>query len=94
MNSLDTPDEEGPLGDVTDRIEYWWQKATAIAASRITNEDVATVAAPGPFAAWRTALVILVGMIVAIAGLTYMSIKTGIEPPSVRTVPYIPRFPH
>ena len=31
----------------------------------------------------------------AIAGLTYMSEKTGIDPPHMpRSVPHIPRFPH
>ena len=92
MSSLDTPEEEGPLGDVTDRLEYWWRKATAIAASRVTKEM--PVAAPGPFTAWRTALVILAGAVAAIAGLSWFSLKTGIEPPSVRTIPHIPKIPH
>ncbi len=91
LNSLDEADEEGPLGDVSDRLEAWWQKASEIAAARITKETPA-VAAPGPFAAWRTALVILVCTLAAIAGLTYMSEKTGIDPPSIRTIPHIPRI--
>lgn len=45
------------------------------------------------FAAWRIALAILIGAIVAIAGLTWFSMKTGIDPPSARTIPHIPRFP-
>lgn len=49
----------------------------------------------GPFAAWRAALVILIGAVVAIAGLTYMSMKTGIEPPHLpMATPHIPRIPH
>ncbi len=93
LTSLDEADEEGPIRDVSDRLEAWWQKATAIAAARVTEESP-VVAAPGPFAAWRTALVILLGSIVAIAGLTWLSLKTGIDPSSVRAIPHIPRFPH
>ncbi|MGD9810315.1 MAG: hypothetical protein AB7U35_03140 [Sphingobium sp.] len=94
LNSLDTADEEGPLGDVTDRLELWWERASALAASRVTKETPAVIA-PHPFAAWRTALVILAGAIVAIAGLTFLSLKTGIEPPRMpSSIPHIPRVPH
>lgn len=92
--SLDAPDEEGPLGDVTDRLEFWWDKASATAASRIMEAQPQLPPKPHPFAAWRTALVILVGTLAAIAGLTYMSEKTGIDPPRLPTgAPHIPRFP-
>ncbi|MFO1261307.1 MAG: hypothetical protein U1E68_09575 [Sphingomonadaceae bacterium] len=96
MNSLDESDEEGPLGDVTDRLEVWWDKASNIAAARIMEtHQQAPVIKPHPFAAWRTALVILVGTLAAIAGLTYMSEKTGIDPPHMpMSVPHVPRFPH
>ena len=45
------------------------------------------------FAAWRVALMILIGAVAAIAGLTWFSMETGIDPPSVGTIPHIPRFP-
>lgn len=94
LSSAEPANEEGPLGDVTERLEYWWQRASALAASRIDKETPAVVK-PHPFAAWRTALVILAGAIVAIAGLTFLSLKTGIEPPRMpSSIPHIPRVPH
>lgn len=67
----------------------------ASAAAARTTDAPAPAPRLHPFAAWRTALVILVATIAAIAGLTYMSMKTGIDPPRLLTgVPHIPRFPH
>ncbi len=94
LASLDTPDEEGPLGDMTGRLEYWWDRATELAMARAPQGEAPSVAAPHPFAAWRTALVLLVAAIIAIAGLTWLSMETGIDPPDVRTIPHIPRIPH
>jgi hypothetical protein len=79
--SLDAADEEGPLGDISDRLEHWWPRATALAASAATKEQ--PVPPPGRFAAWKSALVILLSALIAIAGLTWFSMKTGIEPPHV-----------
>lgn len=94
-SSLDTPDEEGALGDVTNRLEFWWEKTSATAAAPIMDAQPPLPPKPHPFAAWRTALVLLIGTLAAIAGLTYMSEKTGIDPPHLpMSVPHIPRFPH
>ena len=93
LESLEVPDEEGPLGDITDRLEHWWVRATALAASRPNKEEPGR--GPGPFDAFRTALVILVGAIAAIAGLTYLSVTYGIDPPRLpSSIPAIPRVPH
>jgi hypothetical protein len=94
LDSLDTPDEEGAVGDITARLDHWWAKAASRAAKLSTKEGPAP--GPGPFAAWRAALVILVCTLAAIAGLTWLSLKTGIEPPKLpmSTMPHIPRLPH
>jgi len=93
LQSLETPDEEGLIGDITDRLEHWWPQATTLAASRGTKEQPAP--SPGPFAAWRTALILLVGALAAIAGLTYLSVNYGIDPPRLPTgIPHIPHMPH
>jgi hypothetical protein len=89
LRSLDLPDEEGPLGDISARLEAWWARATAL-ASTSANQPPAPPSPPGPFAAWRTALVILVGALAAIAGLTWFSMKTGIEPPKVPLIIRVP----
>jgi hypothetical protein len=81
LQSLHTPDEEGPIGDISDRLEAWWNRAAALA---IANGPVPEPPPkPNPFAAWRTALVILGGAIIAIAGLTWFSMETGFEPPRI-----------
>jgi len=81
LTSLEAPDEEGPLGDMSERLEHWWPRATALAMDgAVLPQPVQT---PHPFAAWRTALVILVGALAAIAGLTFLSEKYGVEPPHV-----------
>lgn len=95
LNSLDEPDEVGPLGDVTDRLEVWWEKASATALYRADKEHPVSLRPVGRFAAWRSALVILIGAIVAIAVLSWLSIKYDIDPPRLPTsVPHIPRIPH
>lgn len=81
LASLDKADEQGPLGDIAERLEFWWARASAIAAETVVSDQ--SVPPPGRFAAWRSALVILLGSLVAIAGLTWFSMKTGIEPPHV-----------
>lgn len=55
------------------------------------NRETA-LAGPGPFAAWRTALVLLVGALIAIALLSYLSVTYGVDPPKISTVPHIPRL--
>lgn len=91
LNTLDTPDEEGPLGDISARLDHWWKHATAITARHA--DPASPVPTPSPFAAWRTALVILIGAIVAIAGLTYLSVNYGIDPPKVPIIAHIPSVP-
>jgi hypothetical protein len=91
LRSLDKPEEEGPLGDISERLEFWWQRATALASANAPGR--APVPSPGPFAAWRTALVILIGALAAIAVLTYLSVTYDIDPPHVPAVPHIPRMP-
>jgi hypothetical protein len=81
LQSLDTPNEEGPIGDISERLEAWWQRATALAIANAPAPELPPK--PNPFAAWRTALVILGGAIIAIAGLTWLSMETGIEPPRI-----------
>jgi hypothetical protein len=93
LGSLDTPDEEGPIGDISDRLETWWKRAAATARVELTKEGP-HAPTPGPFAAWRTALVILIGALIAIAGLTYMSVTYNIDPPKLpHGVPHIPHMP-
>lgn len=95
LKSLDEPDEVGPLGDVTDRLEAWWEKASATALYRSDKEHPVSVGPAGRFAAWRSALVILVGTLAAIAVLSWLSVKYDIDPPRVPTsVPHIPHMPH
>jgi hypothetical protein len=92
LNSLESPDEEGTLGDISDRLEHWWARATALASAQAPKEH--PIPAPGPFAAWRTALVILVGAVVAIAVLTYLSVTYNIDVPRLPVkAPHIPRLP-
>lgn len=81
LHSLDTPEEEGVLGDISGRLEVWWERATALAYEGAPMPPPSPK--PHPFAAWRMALVILGGAIAAIAGLTWFSIETGYDPPSV-----------
>ncbi len=81
LTSLDSPDEEGPLGDISERLEHWWERATALAMGSSPMPQPAP--RPHPFAAWRAALVILVGALAAIAGLTFFSEKYGVEPPPI-----------
>ena len=92
LGSLENPDEEGPLGDISDRLEAWWQRATAIAPVELTKEGP-NPPTPGPFAAWRTALVILIGTIAAIAGLTWWSVTYNVDVPDVPVIAHIPRMP-
>lgn len=93
LGSLDTPDEEGPIGDISDRLETWWKRAAANARVEVTKEGP-NAPTPGPFAAWRTAFVILIGALIAIAGLTYMSVTYNIDPPKLpHGVPHIPHMP-
>lgn len=95
LNALEEPDEAGALGDVTDRLEAWWEKASATALYRADKEHPVSVGPVGRFAAWRSALVILVGAIVAIVVLTWISVKYDVDPPRIPgSVPHIPRFPH
>jgi|GEM_PF-2795447 len=82
LDALEEPDEEGPLGDVSDRLEQWWQSATALAMARAPAQPPPPPK-PHPFAAWRTALVILIGAIVAIAALVWFSMETGVRAPHV-----------
>lgn len=91
LQSLDAPDEEGPLGDISERLEHWWQRATALAQTHADKETPAP--SPGPFAAWRTALVILIGALAAIAALSYLSVTYDIDPPHVPAVPHFPKVP-
>jgi hypothetical protein len=92
LASVDTPDEEGPLGDISARLEAWWKRAAATARTELTKEGY-NVPTPGPFAAWRTALVILIGAIAAIAGLTWYSVAYNVDPPRItHGVPHIPRM--
>lgn len=94
LSSLEEPDEEGALRDVSDRLELWWEKASTAAIGRGDKEHPVSVP-PGRFAAWRTALVILIGAVIAIAGLTWLSLRYDIDPPHTPTrFPHIPRFPH
>jgi hypothetical protein len=92
VNSLESPDEEGALGDISDRLEHWWRHATAMASAQAIPEH--RVPTPGPFAAWRTALAILIGAIVAIAALTYLSVTYNFDAPRLpMKAPHIPRLP-
>lgn len=94
LSSLEEPDEEGALRDVSDRLELWWEKASTAAIGRGDKEHPVSVP-PGRFAAWRAALVILIGAVIAIAGLTWLSLRYDIDPPHTPTrFPHIPRFPH
>lgn len=93
LSTLDAPDEEGPLGDISTRLDHWWQQATAIAAARADKETPAPASAPGPFAAWRTALALLIGALAAIAGLTYLSMTYGVEPPKIPIIRHVPSMP-
>lgn len=97
LDALEEPDEVGPLQDVTDRVEIWWEKASARASPlyRGDKEHPVSVQVTGKFAAWRSALVILIGAIVAIAVLTWLSVTYNIDPPRAPLgVPHIPHMSH
>jgi hypothetical protein len=91
LNSLEAPDEEGALADISGRLEHWWQRATAIAAAQAPKAQ--PVIPPGPFAAWRTALVILIGALVAIGVLTYVSVTYNVDVPHLPVRAPMPRLP-
>ncbi len=89
LGSLDTPDEEGPIGDISDRLEQWWRLATRNAALTMP-QPLHPGARPHPFPAWRQALLILIGAIVAIAGISWYAVRNDIDAPRVPTVIRVP----
>lgn len=90
LRSLDTPDEEGPLGDISDRLEQWWAMATRNAALTMPQPLYPGVM-PHRFAAWRQALVILIGTLAAIAAISWYAVRNDIDPPHVPTFVRVPR---
>lgn len=89
LRSVDSPDEEGPIGDISDRLDQWWRLATRNAALTMP-QPLHPGARPHRFPAWRQALLILIGAIVAIAGLSWYAVSNDIDAPHVPTVIRVP----
>ncbi len=74
---------EQPLGGITEGLE---------AASRSAAQPGrAITVSPHPLAAWRMALLILLGALILIAAVSYLSVRTGSVP--LTPIPHVPGGP-
>lgn len=87
----------GPLAEAASAMEASGRRVAAFAAGHGAARPVWDDGKPGPFAALRTALVILVTAAVLIAAATWLSMTTGSQPPGrpkvLRSIPSAPVAP-
>ena len=75
-----------PLADVADGLALAWQRAEAAAKDYASDHwPHRSPPQPGPLAAWRSAVVILVGAIAAIVLFTQYTLQHTTPPPQVLT---------
>jgi hypothetical protein len=82
---------EAPLAGLAQALEEASHRAAAVMGPLLRAPERRAPPQPRPLAAWRTALLILVGALLAIAATTYASMR--LAPAPIRTLTPTPKMP-
>jgi hypothetical protein len=77
---------ESPLDGIAQGLETAWRRGAAAGTHR------ASPVLPHPLAAWRAGLLILVGALIVLAGVAYMSSRLGSQPQQLTPMPKMMDF--